>query len=251
MIQVKRFFCYNELRNYSYLLYDDQSGDAWAIDPFEAGTFISYLKKHDLALKGILNTHQHFDHVRGNAELISTFGCSSKHLYHREKIDLGDVFVESLDTPGHTLDHQVFVLHEQDRIFLFSGDTLFNGGVGNCRGGGDVNLLYETTKKLVAELPLETLLHPGHDYRLRNIEFALSLEPENKILLEELRRIKGMDPEISDPATLAEELKVNPFLRLGSSELRQTLLKKGKDVEEVGDLERDLFIRMRQLRDQW
>jgi len=246
MILVKTFYAYNDLRNYSYLITDDQTGDCWVIDPYEANPMIEYIKKNHLSLKGILNTHQHFDHIRGNAPLVETFKTNVRRLKDSENIQLSDsYFLETMDTPGHTLDHQVFVWKkENDPLAVFSGDTLFNSGVGNCRGGGDVNLLYATTHKLLAELPATTLLYPGHDYRKRNLEFALKVEPENKKVSDELYRLNQLETENLPPVTLGEEKLVNPFLRLESQEIRE-------NVGKLNDNEKDIFVKLRSLRDQW
>lgn len=236
MILVKTFYAYNDLRNFTYLILDDETGHAWVIDPYEAGPVENYIKKNGLVLKGILNTHQHYDHIRGNAPLIEAFHAPVRKLKNSETLDLGEGYsLETVDTPGHTLDHQVFLWKKQNNPFaLFSGDTLFNSGVGNCRNGGDVNLLYETTERLL-KLPKETLLYPGHDYRKRNLEFALSVEPDNKVVEERLRELKEVKTEELPPVTLAEEMKVNPFFRL----------------PEQKENRRELFIHLRNLRDNW
>lgn len=245
MILVKTFYGFNELRNFSYLILDKETGHTWVIDPYEANPIIEYIKKNGLVLKGILNTHQHFDHIRGNTPLTDAFHAPVCKLKNSDTIHLGDDYlIETLNTPGHTLDHQVFVWKKQDKpLALFSGDTLFNSGVGNCRGGGDVNLLYSTTSKL-AQLPDETLLYPGHDYRKNNLRFALSLEPENRKIQEVLNSIDGLTTEDLPPVTLGEEKLVNPFLRLKSEELQDKIMKEGYDEKEI-------FITLRSLRDQW
>lgn len=252
MILVKTFYAHNELRNFSYMVLDDQSGDSWVIDPYEATPMIDYIKKNGLILRGILNTHKHFDHIRGNGPLVEAFKAPVHKLKSSETIHIGeDYLIESLDSPGHTLDHQVYIWKKgSEPLALFSGDTLFNSGVGNCKGGGDVSLLYSTTEKLLS-LPDSVLLYPGHDYRKRNLEFALSVEPENKAVLECLRKIQDRRTENLPPASLGEELQVNPFLRLTSEEIRQKVMKNNRPLSETMETERELFMKLRQLRDQW
>jgi hydroxyacylglutathione hydrolase len=244
MILVKSFYAHNELRNYSYLILDKDTGHSWVIDPYEASPIIDYIRKNGLVLKGILNTHQHFDHIRGNGALHETFQAPIKRLNDSETLKLNSTFtLETMNTPGHTMDHQVFIWKEQDRpLALFSGDTLFNSGVGNCRGGGDVNDLYRTTKRLMESLPESTLLYPGHDYRKRNLEFAQKIEPENKVISERLREVSQSETFSLHATTLKEEFKVNPFFRLDSTEVRDHV--KHMDEKEV-------FIELRKLRDQW
>lgn len=246
MIQVKTFYAHNDLRNYSYLIYDVQTGHSWVIDPYEATPMIEYIRKNSLVLKGILNTHQHFDHIRGNDLLVEAFKAPVKKLSDAQNISLGDGHeLETLDTPGHTLDHQVFIWKTKTKpLALFSGDTLFNAGVGNCKNGGDVNLLFDTTKKLISNLPDETLLYPGHDYVLRNLEFSLKFEPENKVAQEILKNNKGITAENRQAFKLGEEKKINPFLRLSSEEIRENL-------ESVNASEKDVFKKLRALRDNW
>lgn len=245
MILVKTFYAYNDLRNYSYIILDDKTGSSWVIDPYEAGPMIDYIRKNGINLKGILNTHQHHDHIRGNAPLIEQFHAPVKKLNDAESIQLDDKFsLETLDTPGHTSDHQVFLWKEKEKpLALFSGDTLFNSGVGNCRNGGNVNDLYSTTMGLL-KLPDSTLLYPGHDYRKRNLEFALSVEPDNKQIKESLAALSGHPTEDLAPVTMGDEKKVNPFLRLESDEIRQTVMKTDTN-------DKDLFIQLRSLRDRW
>lgn len=246
MIQIKTFYAFNDLRNYSYLVYDDSSGAAWAIDPYDSAPFVEYIKRNSLSLKGILNTHQHFDHVRGNQGLLAAFNCGVKTLNETEKIVFAEgVEVKSLNTPGHTLDHQVFILNRMNAApALFAGDTLFNSGVGNCKNGGDVNLLFDTTKRILEMLPKETILYPGHDYAEKNLSFAQKLEPENQIIGNFQKEVGEFLPQERRPRSLAEERLVNPFFRLNSEELRSHL-------RAVRGSEREVFIELRKLRDSW
>lgn len=245
MVQVKTFYAYNDLRNYSYLIYDDETGSSWVIDPFDAVPIIEYIKKQGLVLKGILNTHQHFDHIKGNVPLMDAFQAPVKKLESSEEVNLSSIYtLETLDSPGHTMDHQVFVWKELDKpLALFSGDTLFNSGVGNCKNGGDVNLLFDTTQKLMT-LPKSVILYPGHDYRKRNLEFALNLEPDNKKVQESLRALKDQVTELMAPNRLEDEILVNPFFRLQSEQIKET-------TKVASNSDRELFKQLRSLRDQW
>lgn len=231
MIRFERFYAQNNLRNFSYLIFDDATGNAWVIDPYEAAPFIKYIRKEGLSLKGILNTHGHFDHVRGNDELVRTFNAQVKDLGPAGNLVLdGTSSLEVISTPGHTLDHKVFVWRcAGEAPVLYSGDTLFNAGVGNCKNGGDVDLLFDTTKILTSLLPLDTVLQPGHDYLKRNLEFALSVDPDNSVVKERLRLVDE-DPLKRPPLTLKEEMETNPFLRTE---------------------DKNIFIKLRSLRDNW
>lgn len=247
MILVKTFYAHNELRNFSYLILDKDSGHCWIIDPYEARPIINYIKENGLIPKGILNTHQHFDHIRGNTLLKEEFLMPVRRLNNSETFKLNERHtLETVDTPGHTMDHQVFIWKPESGPWsLFSGDTLFNSGVGNCHGGGDVNALYLTTENIIKTLPPSTLLYPGHDYRKRNLEFALSVEPENKKVHEEIQKLREVKTEELPPATLSEEFKVNPFFRLDSEELKDNIFHL-KKVDE-----KEIFIELRRLRDNW
>ena len=55
--------------NYAYIIHDDNLKTIGVVDPSEAKPIISFLKKKNLKLNYILNTHHHFDHVGGNLEL--------------------------------------------------------------------------------------------------------------------------------------------------------------------------------------
>jgi hydroxyacylglutathione hydrolase len=75
--------------------------------------------------------------------------------------------LEALDTPGHTMCHICLRSHTEQPA-LFSGDTMFNAGVGNCHNGGDPATLYQTFAQQLHGLPDNTLVYPGHDYLENN-----------------------------------------------------------------------------------
>lgn len=246
MIQVKQLFAHNDLRNFSYLITDTVNAHCWVIDPFDAAPFIDLIKKDSLSLQGILNTHQHFDHIRGNAGLQEVFQSPVIRIQGNSQLRLDQKNqLRIIDSPGHTKDHQVFIWEEdsQDRA-LFAGDTLFNSGVGNCKNGGDPEILFETVQHLLASISDDVLLYPGHDYAEKNLKFALSVEPENRATRDELREILAADADHRPTRTLGEERNYNPFFRLDSPELKKTI--DGSDSSK-----RELFKTLRSLRDRW
>jgi len=250
MIQVKNFFAFNDLRNFSYLIYDQNSGETWAIDPYHGQELVDYIKKESLILKGILNTHHHFDHIKGNEALRNAFKVDV-HRLNELQIQLNqDHQIHIVDSPGHTEDHKVFLWKALDKFKgLFSGDTLFNAGVGNCKDHtGNVRTLYETTQKLLT-LPDDVILYPGHDYIKKNLNFALQCEPENVFIKEALREVSSHQTEQGMKWTLGQEKKVNPFLRLDSIEIQENIIDKAKKIEH--NVEEELFIKLRSLRDNW
>jgi hydroxyacylglutathione hydrolase len=99
-----------------------------------------------------------------------------------QTMTIGDLCVCCLHTPGHTSDHCVFVVThvtaESTKIpFLFCGDTLFTAGCGRLLGGTATELL--ASLRTIMSLPNETLMFCGHDYAVKNLEFALMIEPDN------------------------------------------------------------------------
>jgi hydroxyacylglutathione hydrolase len=145
--------------------------------------------------------------------------------------------------PGHTPGS--VLVEWQGR--LLTGDTLFWGGCGNCRHGGDPALLAASFAGTIASLPGALEVHPGHDYAEQNLPFALDLEPDNAAAARRLEAVRaahaaGSEP---DPTTLAEEREVNPFLRLAA--LGPVLSRRGLPVGGSAET----FVSLRALRDRW
>jgi len=137
-----------------------------------------------------------------------------------------------------------------DQPALFSGDTLFNAGAGNCHNGGDPATLYATFVEQLARLPENTQVYPGHDYIENNLKFTLSREPDNAAAQALLPQVAGQDPATSRVTTLAEEKQFNTFFRLGSASLIATLRQSFPELPEQPDA-KTVFIKLRELRNKW
>ena len=169
-------------------------------------------------------------------------------LFAGRSVEVGTtVKLRVLDTPGHTKAH-VCLASELGAPALFSGDTLFNAGAGNCRFGGDVHDMYRTFSDQLALLPDDTKIYPGHDYIINNLNFALSVEPENTFARQLLDAVSTQSPEDRLVTTMATERRINPFFRLGSAEINASLKALFPDMKTDPEA---VFVALRGLRDDW
>jgi hydroxyacylglutathione hydrolase len=159
------------------------------------------------------------------------------------------VELECLDTPGHTLSHVCLLAHA-DGSALFSGDTLFNAGVGNCRNGGDPQRLYDTCAQQLARLPETTRVYPGHDYLQNNLGFTLHVEPGNQDAAGWKQRVTTHDPVLAPILTLADERRINSFFRLREPGLIEGLRARFPGLS-AAPAEREVFLALRELRNSW
>jgi hydroxyacylglutathione hydrolase len=159
------------------------------------------------------------------------------------------VDLECLDTPGHTMSH-ICLLSKTDRPALFSGDTLFNAGAGNCHNGGHPEELYATFHDQLEKLPENTLIYPGHDYLINNLRFTLDREPDNATAKQMIADYENQDPNDALVTTLAQEREINTFFRLDSPSVVEQLL---KDFPGIGDNPdpKTVFLKLRELRNRW
>lgn len=252
----------NSLGNYSYLIeYGD--GEAVCIDPTSEAPVKELIEEKNLALRGILITHEHFDHVGESEKLRKDYAAGIlASSIAKEKISHADKWLEDeegivldensylriIHTPGHTMGHMSVVLveNEKDKA-VFTGDTLFNAGVGNCYSG-DEETLYQTINERFLALSDNVEIYPGHDYMERNLEFSKDREEDNSSIDKYLREYKrAKENNQSYITTLADEKKINPFLRLDSNSIKGKLEKDGMDYSS----EKAIFLSLRSLRNKW
>ncbi len=261
---VKQIWTDNKYRNFNYMNACGETGEALAIDPLEHEKTLATARVKGWRITQILNTHEHHDHTGGNAAVVAATGAKVI-VHHRagariagvdRGVKAGDVIkvgtsveLECLDTPGHTMCHICLRSHT-DQPALFSGDTLFNAGAGNCHNGGDPSALYTSFAEQLARLPDDTLVYPGHDYIENNLRFTLAREPDNPAARALLPRVAGQDPATSAVTTLAQEKTFNTFFRLTSPSLIAALRETFPDLPEQPD-PRTVFVKLRELRNKW
>jgi hydroxyacylglutathione hydrolase len=261
---IERIWAANDSRNFHYLVACPETGEALAIDPLQWGLCLAAAQRRGWTITQILNTHEHWDHTGGNAGLVgatqarvlahaqaaSAIGGVDQGLKRGDVIRVGRrVELECLDTPGHTLAHICLYAHGDDPA-LFSGDTLFNAGAGNCHSTGRPDLLYDTFVTQLARLPDSTRLFPGHEYLVRNLEFTLDREPDNAEAAQLLAGLRGAAPQAAPVTTLAQEKRVNTFFRLQNPRIIARLREQFADLGENPDA-KAVFLKLRALRNDW
>ena len=210
--------------NFSYILID-QNKNACVIDPSESEPIINFVEKNNIKIKYILNTHHHFDHIGGNKEIKKKYNAkivAYKNDLHRiPDVDISlknnqiwtaeNFNSKIIHIPGHTNGHICFFF-ENEKI-AFTGDTLFSLGCGRIFEG-TYEEMFSSLKKL-KELPKETKIYCGHEYTLKNSEFCLKYDKNNKRLQKKINEIKNkVNNNIPTvPSTIGDEIACNIFLR--------------------------------------
>ena len=257
---VEQIWTDNPLRNFHYLVACAETREALAIDPFDHQLVLKRAEALGWKITQILNTHEHFDHIDGNQAMVAATGAVVlAHANARDKIagmnsglHAGSVVrvgstveLEVLDTPGHTMSH-ICLLSKTQVPALFSGDTIFNAGVGHCHYGGDPDVLANTVLSQVAALPDKTLLYPGHDYIVNNLRFTLNREPNNSAAAELLQQVESQDPNQALITNLGQERQINTFFRTQSPEIIQNFAQLSPEASPT-----EVFLALRDCRNSW
>jgi glyoxylase-like metal-dependent hydrolase (beta-lactamase superfamily II) len=214
---------------YTYIIASAKGREAVIIDPVleNVEDYINILKELDLKLVKVIDTHIHADHITGASKLKQATNCSTIMGEHTpadtveikvkdsEIIDIDNLKIRSIYTPGHTSDSYSFLLDN----YLFTGDTLLINGTGRTDfQNGSSKDAYNSLFNNLLKLPEETLVYPGHDY---NGKFSSTIGNEKKF--NPRLQVKSVDEyvDIMSKLNLAKpkmiETNVSRNIKLGAN----------------------------------
>ncbi|MDM9379262.1 hydroxyacylglutathione hydrolase [Chlorogloeopsis sp. ULAP01] len=239
---------------------DRQKNIAAVVDPAQAQPVLKKLHELKLNLVAIFNTHHHSDHVGANKELIQLFpdvkvygGAEDRgripgqkvFLQEGERVKFADRVAEVIFVPGHTRAHIAYYFPPQnpeETGELFCGDTLFAGGCGRLFEGTPTQMVESLSK--LRSLPENTRVWCAHEYTLKNLQFALTVDGNNPHLQQRYDEVKAYRNrgEATVPSLLEIEKRTNPFLRWDQPALQSAT--KSKDSVQT-------FARLRGMKDRF
>jgi hydroxyacylglutathione hydrolase len=210
--------------NYSYFLCEINLKKVLAVDPVVPDAIVKGLKDlgPDWKLDGILTTHHHWDHSGGNIDLLSkypdlkVYGGDERipglnqFVRDRQVFKFGSMDIIPIATPCHTSGSISYFVDSKPPI-VFTGDTLFMGGCGRFFEGTAKDM-YNALIKELGSLPDDTLVYPGHEYTKKNLQFAMTVDAQNKVLLQEFEKVKSL--KVTIPSSIKLEKEINPFMRV-------------------------------------
>lgn len=194
------------------------------VDPGEADKLIAMLETNQLKPLAIIITHHHWDHVNGLETLSKhydelpiytpereTIGYSTVKIKDDDHIHIPelDLKLQVMEVPGHTLG----AVSYYNEHLVFTGDTLFAAGCGRLFEGTATQMYHSLTR--LQALPDTTAVYCGHEYTVKNLQFAHQVEPHNPNIQKQLEQAQTMRAQgkATLPSTISQEKNTNPFLR--------------------------------------
>jgi hydroxyacylglutathione hydrolase len=251
-IRVHQLLIDNGLDNFSYIIENSRS-EGIIIDPASSDEVETVLQNNGINPVAIINTHSHQDHIAGNSYFIKKYNLPvwadsellKKYRWEGHGVIDGDFFdkfeegcvLKFLHTPGHTECGIVLFARLGKDSMIFTGDTLFAGGVGNCKNGGNQVDLYNSILKIISNCSDNTVIYPGHNYLKHNLEFRDSILGSS-IVTNDLKSKLGKKKRIK--TTLELEKEVNIFLQCDNLFVKKAM----EESDALGS-----FIKLREFKD--
>jgi len=142
-----------------YLVADNKTKETIIIDPGDDFQFIfNAVKEYGLSPRFILLTHRHPDHAGALKKIKENFNIKCLDVEDGDELKIGNLKITVIATQGHSEESVCFVVDNS----IFSGDTLFKGGIGRTDlEGGDYNKIQKSLKRLMEFLD-NVKIFPGH-----------------------------------------------------------------------------------------
>lgn len=265
--------------NWAFLLTCTETGNTAVVDPADPEAVVAAMDRAraqlgdgvTLNLTHVLTTHHHMDHAGGNSKMMAMFPgitivggandgvtAATKLVRHDDEVSVGDLRIRVLDAPCHTVGHVLYYVlpagggggagdsadASGESGALFTGDTLFIGGVGKFFEGSAAQM--HGNLSMIAALPPATLIFPGHEYAHGDLTFAAAVDSSNRAIADKVARVAELRAKKlpSCPSTVEDERATNVFLRCSEAGVVNGLgMAAGSDAVAV-------LARLRQVKDQ-
>ena len=165
----------NKSSTYTYIISSGKGREALIIDPVIENTkeYLDVLKRLNLKLVKVIDTHIHTDHISGLNELSKKTNCTKImgeqsiseiidiKVKDNDKVNIENIELQAIYTPGHTDCSYSFLMNDR----VFTGDTLLINGTGRTDfQNGNALDQYNSIFNRLLKLPENTLVYPAHDY---------------------------------------------------------------------------------------
>ncbi|RXW24931.1 hypothetical protein EST38_g964 [Candolleomyces aberdarensis] len=221
--------------NYAYLLIDEPSKKAAAVDIYDVDKVVSKANELGVNITAAFTTHRHNDHSGGNKTFASQFpdapiyGGSdqipalTQLVKDKDEFTFGDnIRVKCLATPCHT--RESICYHVTDEVnkdhpgAVFTGDTLFIAGCGRFLDGTGEQMI--AALGYLGTLPDDTTVYNGHEYTAASAAFGKHVDPDNPAIAR-LEGIIEKNSQTTGLTTIGDEKQWNVFMRLDTEPVRK------------------------------
>ncbi|KAF8905986.1 hydroxyacylglutathione hydrolase [Gymnopilus junonius] len=221
--------------NYAYLIIDERTLKAAAVDPYDVAKVSAAAEAHGVDIIAGITTHHHHDHSGGNQVLAKKYPTApiyggsdkipalTKLVKDKDEFTVGDnISIKCFATPCHTQDSICYYVTEPSTKShpggVFTGDTLFIAGCGRFFEGVGSEMV--TALEYLASLPDETIVYNGHEYTAGNLSFAKHVYPTNPAL-DKLAELVEKNSITTGLTTIGNEKEWNPFMCLDTDAIKK------------------------------